>query len=94
VEGGQEPEVGGKEPEEGEQALREVQERIPVLGEVGQSLEEGGQALDGQNLEFGGLHSFLVTQGFDVQEEECPAGKNLTNYESKFGYLWLFHFTF
>jgi hypothetical protein len=34
----------------------------------------------------------LVSQGFDEQEEECPADKNLTNYESKFGDLCLFLF--
>jgi hypothetical protein len=39
-------------------------------------------------------HVILVSQGFDEQEEECPAEKNLTNYESKFGDLCLFYFTF
>jgi hypothetical protein len=37
-------------------------------------------------------HVILVSQGFDEQEEECPAEKNLTNYESKFGDLCLFLF--
>jgi hypothetical protein len=77
-----------------------------ALDEGRQALDEGRQALDEgrQNLECEGIdlvqeggslsHVIVVTQGFDEQEEECPADKNLTNYESKFGDLWLFHFTF
>jgi hypothetical protein len=51
----------------------------------GLDLVQGGGSLS---------HVILVTQGFDEQEEECPADKNLTNYESKFGDLGFFYFTF
>ena len=100
---GQEPEERRQALDEGRQALDEGRQ---ALDEGRQALDEGRQALDEgrQNLECEGIdlvqeggslsHVIVVTQGFDEQEEECPADKNLTNYESKFGDLWLFHFTF
>jgi hypothetical protein len=89
-----------------EEEGQEPEERRQALDEGRQALDEGRQALDEgrQNLECEGIdlvqeggslsHVIVVTQGFDEQEEECPADKNLTNYESKFGDLGFFYFTF
>ncbi len=101
-EGRQSLDEGRQALDEGRPALDEGRQ---ALDEGRQALDEGRQALDegGQNLECEGLdlvqggggslsHVILVTQGFDEQEEECPADKNLTNYESKFGDLGFFLF--